>query len=208
MIKHLLWLLFAFLILHGCSSVQVDSEPTTVTKAMKKAWQQRQQILLKSQNWLLNGRASVTYRDENWPFSLQWQQRTAQDYTLKIYHPLTRNRLGKLTKQANSASFIDDKGKAYRNRSAERLLQQQLSIRIPIDGMQYWVRGISAPQYAIESYKLDRIGRPVVIQQAGWTVSYSDYKSQAYDALPQGIVIIRTKPETIKVKMRIKKWEG
>ena len=207
-LTYLLWLLLSLFILNGCTPVQVQPEPTKVTEKTKKAWEQRQQALGNEsfQHWLLNGRASVTYRDENWPFGLQWKQYTAQAYDLKIYHPLTRNRLGKLTKQAKIVSFMDNKGKIYGDSSAERLLQKQLAIKIPIDGMQYWVRGITAPQYPVESYQLDHIGRPISLQQAGWTVRYADYKGRGYDALPQRVDIVRTKPEPIRVKMRIKQW--
>lgn len=210
--KHLLGLslalffLFSLFVLQGCTPVQTNSGSVTITKATKQAWQKRQQTLKTASKWRLNSRASVTYRDENWPFSLQWQQHTINDYELTIYHPLTRNRLGKLTKQANTVSFIDAKGRTYRDTSAERLLQKQLRIKIPIEGMQYWVRGIAAPQYSVEAYQLDAVGRPVILQQAGWTVSYADYKGRAYDALPQRINIFRAKPESIKVKMRIKQW--
>jgi outer membrane lipoprotein LolB len=204
--KHLLWLLFSLLVLQACTPVQVESGSVAITAETKKAWQQRQQTLSTIPNWLLKGRASVTYRGENWPFSLQWQQRTTQAYDLTIYHPLTRNRLGKLTKQAKNVSFIDSKGKTYRDTSAEHLLQQQLAIKIPIEGMQYWMRGIIAPHYPVESFLLDSVGRPTTIQQAGWTVRYTDYNGRAYDALPQRVDIIRTKPEAIKVKIRIKLW--
>ncbi len=204
--KHLLWLLFSLLILQACTPVQVESGSVAITTETRKAWQQRQKTLSTIPNWLLNGRASVTYRGENWPFSLQWQQHTTQNYDLNIYHPLTRNRLGKLTKQAKNVSFIDSKGKTYRDTSAEHLLQKQLAIKIPIKGMQYWVRGIAAPHYPVEAFQLDRVGRPTTIQQAGWTVRYADYNGRAYDALPQRVDIVRTKPEVIKVKMRIKQW--
>lgn len=202
----LLLTLVTLFILQGCTPVQVEPDTASTIASSKAAWQQRQQRLTQQTNWLLSGRASVTYRDENWPFSLQWQQRTVDHYDLKIYHPLTRNRLGKLTKQAKVVSFTDSKGKVYRDASAEHLLQKQLAIKIPIEGMQYWVRGIAAPQYPIEDYKLDRLGRPTSIQQAGWTVRYKDYNSKAYDALPQRVDIVRSKPEVIKVKVRIKQW--
>jgi len=204
--KHLLLLLLSLFVLHACTPVLVESGSVPMTAETKEAWQQRQQTLGTVPRWLLNGRASVTYRGENWPFSLQWQQRTVQDYALSIYHPLTRNRLGKLTKQAKNARFIDSKGKTYHDSSAEHLLQKQLGVKIPIAGMQYWVRGIAAPQYPIEAFQLDSMGRPTTIQQAGWTIRYADYNNSTYDALPQRVDIVRTKPETIKVKMRIKQW--
>lgn len=204
--KHLLWLLFPLFVLQACTPMQIESGSVPITSATKKAWQQRQQTLGTVSSWMLKGRASVAYGGDNWPFSLQWQQRTAKDYDLSIYHPLTRNRLGKLTKQAKSARFIDSKGKVYSDTSAEHLLRKQLRVKIPLEGMQYWVRGITAPYYAVDAFQLDGIGRPTTIQQAGWTVRYADYNNSTYDALPQRIDIVRTKPEAIRVKIRIKQW--
>ena len=55
----------------------------------------------------------------------------------------------------------------------ERLLQTESGLKLPVKGMQYWVRGITSPQYKVDQLILDNAGRPQTLYQAGWKVSYS-----------------------------------
>ena len=201
----LLILIFLVFVLNGCTTVQVDSGATD-SREKNKLWEMRKQKLNGISTWQLSGRSSVAYRGESWPFGLQWKQAKPQQFDVVILHPLTRNRIGLLKKTSGRVSFTSDKGKVYRDSSAEVLLQKHLNVKIPVEGMQYWVRGLTAPQYPVESYKLDGFGRPLLIKQAGWSVSYSSYEGRAYDSLPERLTISRNKPESLQVKMRIKSW--
>jgi len=196
--------MFIVFVVNGCTTVQVDSGVSDTDK--NKSWELRKQQLISVSAWQLKGRSSVAYRGENWPFGIQWKQLQPKQFEVIILHPLTRNRIGLLKKSSGGVSFTDDKGRAYRDSSAEVLLQKHLNVKIPVEGMQYWVRGLTAPQYPVESYKLDGSGRPLLIRQAGWSIHYSSYQGRAYDALPERLTISRSKPEALQVKMRIKSW--
>ncbi len=72
-------------------------------------------------------------------------------------------------------SLLADDGSTYRDNDEERLLQDHSGLTIPVKGMQYWVRGLSSPQYKVENLVLDNAGRPHTLQQAGWKIIYSSY---------------------------------
>lgn len=189
----------------GCSNP--PQQGASIDDAAKqKLWQQRMQALSSVKSWRLSGRASVAYRNENYPFGLDWQQQNVNSHQLLIRHPVTQKQLAKLVTLNQSVTLTTDTGKVLRDTSAERLIEQQMRVKMPVDGMQTWVRGIAAPQYPLTRLALDNSGRPISIEQAGWTIQYGAYQSVSLMALPTSITISRTQPESIRVKVRVKSW--
>jgi outer membrane lipoprotein LolB len=195
------------LLMQGCATVQTKPEIPPGSQNNKSInWKQRQQKLNHLSTWQLNGRVAVTYKDENWPFGIQWDQNNANSYTMNIKHPLTRSVVALLSKSSGGVTLRAENGRIYRDTSAERLLERQLGIKVPLEGLQYWVRGLTAPQYTVNALRLDNAGRAKQFQQGGWLIQFSNYKGASYDAMPGKINVSRTSPELIRVKMLIKQW--
>ena len=195
--------------LSGCSTT-THQVPDSVSTASSKTinWKARQSKLAARPYWELHARASITYRDENWPFGLVWQQKSANDYTMNIKHPVTKSELAKIVNTASGVSLsVTNTGKVYRDSSAERLIEKHLRIKLPVQGMRYWVLGIASPDYPVTSVKLDASGRPVLLKQAGWNILYAQYNSHKVDALPASIIVSRRSPEAVRVKMRVRQWK-
>lgn len=206
MSKRIYILLFMLLVgLSACSN-QPQQGAALNDAEKQKLWNKRIQDLSKQQAWKLSGRASVSYRDNNYPFGLDWQQQNAQNHQLSIRHPVTQNQLARLVSTNSMVTLTTDTGRVFKDRSAERLLERQMRVKIPVDGMQSWVRGIAAPQYPVTNIVLDNYGRPTIIEQAGWSVRYSAYNGATTSALPNTIAISRSQPENVRVKVRIKSW--
>lgn len=206
--KIVFWLLTAFW-LSSCSTTsnQIPGRPAQPANVadQQKNWQARQRKLLKQSAWKLGGRASVTYRNDNWPFGIQWQQQSLSQYNMRIKHPLTQNTLANITKKANQIT-LKANGRMYTDSSPENLVEKHLHVKLPVSGMQYWVRGLTSPAYPVARLVLDGVGRPQLIQQAGWTIRYLRYQGSSVAALPETIVISRSVPRAVQVKMRIKQW--
>lgn len=203
--RYLLLLALIMSMLAGCATT-TQPAPDGVSDGVKaNNWKKRQLILAALPSWNLIGRASVTYRGDNWPFGIEWQQFTPVRYNMNIKHPLTQNTVADVVKDANSVSLTAN-GRTYQDNSAERLIENHLRVRLPVDGMQYWVLGTSAPGYPVSSVKLDGLGRPVSLEQAGWTIQYSDYQKRKIDALPGLIKVSRSTPQPVQVKMRVRQW--
>ena len=97
-------------------------------------------------------------------------------------------------------------GKLYRDTDAERLLERQLKLKFPLKDMRYWARGVPAPDSKVEELKLDRLGRPLQLQQKGWLVKYLGYKGDQAQALPAKISLEKA-AERLKAKVVAKKWQ-
>ncbi len=206
---HLL-VITSLILLGGCTQygIQPPSATSVVAPTVKQsAWKQRQAYVARRQNWNLNSKISLRYGDENYIFGLGWEQQPANKYTMQITNPLTGALVAKLSRQNGGVTLLSDNGRTYRDTDEERLLLKQSGVRIPVKGMQYWVRGITSPHYKVNQLILDNLGRPQTLYQAGWKVSYSNYLNNNTQAMPSKVVLTRSK-EKLYIKLIAKRWQG
>ena len=206
----LLSVISSFLLLSACSqnrTVTPINKPLVQTASKNSAWEMRQQQLAKKSNWALISKVALRYREDHWNFGLNWNQRNLNNYQMQIKNPLTGAIIAKLDKTPQQVSLLSGDGKTYRDTDEERLLQRQSGVKLPLKGMQYWVRGLSSPQYKVDKLTLDSLGRPQAIYQAGWKISYSRYLNNRFDAMPRKVVITRDK-DNVYLKMIAKQWKG
>ena len=199
----------SLLFLSACSQIPVQS-PVTVkpggqVSAEQSAWKQRQSILARKQRWSLNSKIALRYKEEHWSFGLNWQQNRLNQYVMQIKNPITGSVVAKLTKNRQGVFLLADDGKTYRDVDEERLLDRQSGVKLPLKGMQYWVRGLATPAFKTNKLILDKSGRPRTLYQAGWKIDYSRYTTANVDALPRKVVITRDK-NNVYLKMIAKQW--
>ena len=202
--------LIAALFFTGCSQINT-TPPASVgqpqnTASKQQAWQQRQAFLARKTNWNLDSKASLRFDDENLIFRLNWSQMPADNYVIRINNPLTGGLVSKLSRSNSEVTLLADNGRTYRDNDEERLLQSQSGLRIPVKGLQHWVRGLSSPQYKVDQLVLDNSGRPQIIQQAGWKIVYSSFFGNSSNALPRKINLSRG-AEKIYIKVVARKWQ-
>lgn len=200
-----------FIFLSGCTQLPVKKpiikNPSTSVSNKQNLWKKRQQSIGRKAAWNLNSKVALRYRADHWNFGLRWLQQSNKHYVMEIKNPVTGGLLAKLTRNSNRVSLLADDGKTYRDSDEEKLLQKRTGVKLPLKGMQYWVRGLASPLYKIGSVTLDANGRPQVLQQAGWKIEYSRYTSKRLDAMPGKVVISRNK-DNIYLKIIAKKWQG
>ncbi len=206
----LLSVILSALYLSACSQsrrITPVNKPVVQTANKNAAWKMRQQQLARKPSWTLTSKIALRYREDHWNFGLNWQQRNLNNYQMKIKNPLTGAIIAKLDKTSQQVSLLSGDGKTYRDTDEERLLQRQSGVKLPLKGMQYWVRGLSSPQYKLDKLTLDTQGRPQAIYQVGWKISYSRYVNNRFDAMPRKIVITRDK-DNVYLKVIAKQWQG
>ncbi|MGB5598516.1 MAG: lipoprotein insertase outer membrane protein LolB [Thiothrix litoralis] len=196
------------LTLGGCASQ--NKAPTPASTAAKPisaeaAWQQRQADFARMSSWRLQGKVGMQFRDQSASFNLSWLQNGKDQYEMNIKNPLTGSIMAYL-KGNRSDVTLQANGKTYKDANAERLLQGQLGVSLPLEGMKYWVRGVSSPDSPVEQVKLDALGRPEVLQQAGWLIEYTGWQGNDWKALPDKINLSRA-PDNTKVKVIAKDWQ-
>ena len=209
-IKWKLPLIFLSLfILSSCSTIQMKQSGVKkpVVSSKQNQWKKRQVLVAKKSAWNLNSKVALRYRADHWNFGLKWLQQSANQYVMQIKNPVTGALLAKLTRRNNAVSLLADNGRIYKDTDEERLLQRQAGVKLPLKGMQHWMRGLSSPLYKVDKLVLDTRGRPQVLHQAGWKINYSNYVNNNFDAMPRKVVITRDK-DNVYMKVIAKKWQG
>ncbi|MEE9303808.1 MAG: lipoprotein insertase outer membrane protein LolB [Thiotrichaceae bacterium] len=205
--KYWLVLSLGLLVLSGCSTAtrQIPDTTTGNSGSQNKSWKARQAKLAALSMWKLKGRASVAYRGDNWPFGLEWQQTSPSHYSMNIKHPLTQSSLAQVVKTGNVVRLTSN-GRVYQDSSAEKLIEKNLRVKLPVKGMRHWVLGVASPHYPVTTLKLDSTGRPLLLQQAGWNIHYLKYQTNTFNALPSLINVTRESPQPVQIKIRIRQW--
>jgi len=203
-------LLMSVLIISGCSRINTPPPSSVVPPkppaSQQQAWQQRQSFLGKKSNWRLDSKVSLRFDDENLIFKLNWAQQPANNYIIQINNPITGALISKLSRTNSVVSLLADNGRTYRDNDEERLLQSQTGLKIPVKGLQYWVRGLTSPQYKVDQLVLDSAGRPRTMQQAGWKIVFTSYVNNGSNALPRKINLSRG-AENIFIRVVAKSWQ-
>lgn len=205
------WMLVSgmcLLTLGGCATQTKPVQETgTVAKPAdaQAAWKQRQEQFARMSQWRMQGKVGVQFQEQSASFNLSWLQNGNGTYEMNIKNPLTGAIAAYLTGSATEVT-LQANGKTYKDASAERLLQGQLGVSLPLDGMKYWVRGVPAPGSAVQQVKLDAEGRPEMMQQSGWLVEYTGWQGNGWQALPEKINLSRA-PDNTKVKVIAKDWQ-
>ena len=163
-------------------------------------WTARQRILRGLQHWSLSGRIGVTDGKDAWHASLYWTQR-GQAYTIDLIGPLGQGRLN-IQGDAQGVIVRTADGQLLNAAAPEQLLEQTIGMRIPVEGLRYWVRGLPDPNRPSQLAG-DEEGRLVRLEQDGWIIDYSRYTQvQALD-LPDRI---RARKGELQVRLVITEW--
>ena len=165
------------------------------------AWSARQSTLAPLDVWRLDGRVAITAGRDGYSGSLSWEQDgAALDFQFK--GPFGFGGL-RIWGGADSLTVKTHKGETFTVTDSERDFSARLGWSLPIRSMRFWMAGIPAPDAAFE-VKVDGKGRPLLLEQQGWTVTYDEYQTVgAYD-LPKRLTIER---DSVRIKVAAELWK-
>lgn len=106
-----------------------------------------------------------------------------------------------ISKKGNTITFQDG-AKITTSTNADELLLKQTGIRLPVNNLYYWVRGLPAPG-GIQSEKHDQFNHLIQLKQNGYTIDFTKYTSVKGIDLPS---MIRLEGNGVMVKVVIKNW--
>ena len=87
--------------------------------------------------------------------------------------------------------------------SVTELVKKQIGWKVPVDALQWWVRGLAFPG-DWQSRRFDDAGRLVRLEQSGWTVEFSQYQDEGPAWMPGKLNARRA---DYAVKVVVKKWQ-
>lgn len=173
--------------------------PTTPADG-QSAWPLRQAQLAQMTHWQVTGRIGVISGQDGWHAHFQWDQQES-DYRIDLMGPLGQGRI-LIQGDPQQVRLQTQDGQQQIASDPDTLLEQSLGVRLPVNGLRYWIRGLPAPG-PVSALQTDSDGRLTHLEQNGWTIDYPAYSS-ATGNLPAQILAQR---QELSVKLAIEQWQ-
>jgi outer membrane lipoprotein LolB len=180
----------------GCASFV--SKPSVVETSIVEAGG-----VTSSVNFELMGRALVKGGDKGFSGGVRWNH-TSTDDNIHLLSPFGQV-VAEIKSNNGAVLLTTSEHKIYRATNVENLTKDVLGWRLPLLGLQYWVRGLNSPKTKSE---MDRNtdGRIIGIRQDGWTITYTAYfPSQLIKTERPRVLVL--KRSNLKIKLVIDNWE-
>lgn len=179
----------------GCAT-----PPPAVSKAT--AWSVRQTRLMQLANWQADGRIGVISGQEGWHANFQWVQRKP-GYRIDLLGPLGQGRVV-IESDGEEVRVQTQAGQSWAAPDPDDLLEQTLGVRLPVNGLRYWVRGLPAPG-TTPVLQTDAEGRLTRLEQNGWIIDYLIYAPTTLPDLdlPERVI---AQHGDLNIKLVIQQW--
>lgn len=150
-------------------------------------------------SWEISGAMAARQQNKGWSASLDWVQQGTNQYQIHLSGPLGGGAV-LVEKRGTTVTYTDGPKKVV-SHDADALLKQQTGIRLPVNDLYYWVRGLPAPG-AVQSLQKEN-GHLLALKQAGYTINYTHYMSVNGVDLPGKIQL---QGHNVVIKLVIKRW--
>ncbi|MDO3386070.1 lipoprotein insertase outer membrane protein LolB [Gilvimarinus sp. SDUM040013] len=158
-------------------------------------------------NWQLEGKLGIRLPDDNGSARLSWRQH-GSEFHLSLAGPLGTGRV--VIEGSEQQVTLTQSGEPpLIARDAETLLYQATGWQLPVGLLSYWVRGVPAPDHAVDQQSYTAAGALEQFQQAGWTLQIK--RHQWVDGLLLPGYVRAERPvntdDGIRVVLAIHQWE-
>jgi len=177
--------------------------PTPPSSAdLEAAWNARRSDLAGLCDWTAIGRILIRTEDEAWSATLHWVQQ-GETYRIRLIGPLGQGTV-QVSGDARGVTLRTSDG-VHHAASPRALMSDTLGWWVPVGGLRYWMKGLDDPHgpAAVVS-RLDPLGRPERLDQAGWEIEFQRYASDQSLALPTKLSL---QGEQVSVRVVVKRWE-
>jgi len=177
--SEIVWLALLITLISNCS--------TAPPIAPTADWQQQQAIQEELKDWMLRGRVNVQYENESHTPRIQWHQRD-KGYNIRLWGTFNAGNTRIIGKGGDVTMEHD--GKVFKANSPEDLILQQLGYELPVSYLEYWVRGIPAPNSRAD-FTLNEQNQLSQINQDGWTINYKEHRQYGNFIFPRRVEVTR-----------------
>lgn len=190
--KYLTLTLAAFsLFFSGCTTVQEKPLPQSTTPPSLKETSQLT-------TWQLSGAIAAKQNRKAWTASLTWEQFNQQHYRLSFFGPMGGHAVT-VEKNKNQVRYQEG-NLTEQAQNIDSLIYKKTGQTLPLTHLFYWVRGLKSPGEAVEIR--DTSGRLIQLKQAGYTLSYTNYRLIHGYYLPTKIRIDHQRNGWLKLVIR------
>ena len=196
-LTRLLQVLSVLVILSACSGVAVKEPPGD----RQAAYQARAETLTSIPDWGFTGKLSLDDGEEGGSGRLQWS--VEQDNSVLEFHGAMGRGAWRLETGPGGAILSEANGHVQKADHVNELIQERIGWPVPVDALQWWVRGLAAPGEP-DVEELDENGLLVRLEQFDWSVEFNRYDSKTGLALPARLEATRG---SYRVKLAIGRWQ-
>ncbi len=150
-------------------------------------WTRQRDQLRQLDSWRLSGRVNIRYDNESHTPRIRWAQQKLE-YQIRLWgtfnagNTLIVGRPGHVTMEQN--------GDVLTAASPEDLILQQLGYELPVSFLEYWIKGIPAPNTPAD-LTFNELNQLTKLSQFGWSVSYTDPRQYGAISLPRRVELTR-----------------
>lgn len=190
------WVILLLCTINACTTVP-SRDPERLDRA---ALQQRTEQLEAIANWGLVGKISMDDGDQGGSGRLQWE--VEPGLSELDFHGAMGRGAWHLQVGPEGAWLQMADGTEQVAPAVSELIQEQIGWPIPLDALQWWVRGLAAPGVT-ENETLGPDGLLISLRQFGWSVDFNRYDLFDGMAMP---VRLDAKRDDYRVKLAISRW--
>lgn len=179
-------------LLSACRTIPVD-------EATARSIEERQVELLHFDQWQALGRIALNSAEQGITAGIDWQQ-SQQDFRVSLTSPLGQ---AVVVEQAGPVARLQSKGKPIATgSSAERLIEQELRVRVPMRQLSLWLRGLPGDE-GTPAY--DKFGRLKLLRYTdpdgiAWRADIQRYQQVEELDLP-GLILVEGGGYNIRVSV-------
>ena len=197
------WLVIGAVLLAGCESLMKFVPSGFAPAEPEVAWRAHARTLYGFEKWTMVATVTVRADRKRARVKVQWRQ-APDSYLLRFTGPLGVG----LFEVAGDAATVRAKfpdGRSVAAASPEALLEEEIGWSVPLAGLRYWVLGVPAPDGTSAELRIDKQGRLVGLEQAGWTVVYEQYGLLDGLPLPERV---RFSNESVDATVVVRRWQA
>ena len=150
-------------------------------------WTRQQASLAALDQWQLRGRVNVRYENESHAPRILWQQRQGE-YHIRLWGSFNAGNT-RITGGAAGVS-LETGGEVLTAATPEELILDRLGYELPVSRLEYWIRGLPAPDSGAE-LDFNEFNRLRALRQDGWSVLYGDPRQYGELSLPGTVDLSR-----------------
>jgi len=188
------------ILMAGCAEIPLlQSEKGKLDSDVTDA---RLNILYGLNTWALKGRIGIQTDKEGVTATLHWAQ-VGDRYQLRFIAPLSQGTY-ELRGNQQQVTLLTAKNERFIAKDPEQLLLDNIGWKIPLNGLNYWVRGLPEPGADIDNLVKDDKGRIKDMEQSGWRISILRYTKVNEFELPGKLFL---QNDRFKLRLVIQGWQ-
>ena len=152
--------------------------------------------------WALKGRIGIQTDKEGVTATLHWAN-VGDRYQLRFIAPLSQGTY-ELRGDQQQVALQTAKNERFVAKDPEQLLLDNVGWKVPLTGLNYWVRGLPEPGADIENLVKDDKGRITDMEQSGWRISILRYTEVNDFELPGKLFL---QNDRFKIRLVIQGWQ-